>query len=53
MAVGYNPRIVTDGLLFINKKTWNDLSGNDNDGTLTNGPTYNNGGYLDFDLMIM
>jgi hypothetical protein len=31
--------------------TWTDLSGNGNNGTLTNGPTYNsgNGGYLLFD----
>ena len=62
MAVGYNPRIVTDGLLLAldagNTKsypgsgtTWSDLSGKDNDGTLTNGPTYNSadGGYFNFD----
>ena len=31
--------------------TWTDLSGNTNDGTLTNGPTYSsaNGGYFNFD----
>jgi hypothetical protein len=31
--------------------TWYDLSGNGNNGTLTNGPTYSsaNGGYIDFD----
>jgi len=62
MAVGYNPRIVTDGLVLAldagNTKsypgsgsTWSDLSGNGNDGTLTNGPTYSsdNGGYFSFD----
>ena len=62
MAVGYNPRIVTDGLVLAldagNTKsypgsgtTWTDLSGNDNDGTLTNSPTYNsnNGGSFAFD----
>jgi len=64
MAVGYNPRIVTDGLILAldagNTKsypgsgsTWTDLSGNGNTGTLTsmNGSNYNsaNGGYLDFD----
>ena len=39
MAVGYNPRIVTD------------LSGNGNNGTLVNGPTYSssNGGSISFD----
>ena len=29
--------------------SWYDLSGNDNTGTLTNGPTYNSGGYISFD----
>jgi len=53
MAVGYNPRIVTDGLVLAldagNTKsypgsgtTWTDLSGNGNNGTL-NGPTYSDG----------
>ena len=62
MAVGYNPKIVTDGLVLAldagNTKsypgsgtTWKDLSGNSNNGTLTNGPTYSSadGGYLNFD----
>ncbi len=62
MAFNYSPKIVTDGLVFAvdaaNKKsypgsgtTWKDLSGNGNDGTLTNGPTFNsgNGGYIEFD----
>ena len=62
MAVGYNPRIVTDGLVLAldagNTKsypgsgtTWTDLSGNGNNGTLTNGPTYDssNGGSIVFD----
>ena len=51
MALAHSPRIVTDGLVLAldaaNTKsypgsgsTWTDLSGNDNDGTLTNGPTY-------------
>jgi len=63
MAVGYNPRTVTDGLVLAldagNTKsypgsgtTWTDLSGNSNTGTLTSmdGSNYNsaNGGYLDF-----
>ena len=63
MAVGYNPRIVTDGLVIAldagNTKsypgsgtTWTDLSGKGNNGALTamNGNNYNsaNGGYLDF-----
>jgi len=62
MAVGYNPRIVTDGLVLAldagNTKSypgsgtaWNDLSGNSNNGTLTNGPTFDsgNGGSIVFD----
>ena len=62
MAVGYNPKIVTDGLVLAldaaNLKsysgsgtTWTDLSSNSNTGTLTNSPTYssNDGGYIDFD----
>jgi len=62
MAVGYNPRIVTDGLVLAldagNTKsypgsgtTWTDLSGNGNTGTLTNGPTFDsaNGGSIVFD----
>jgi len=61
MAVGYNPRIVTDGLVLAldagNTKsypgsgtTWTDLTGGNN-GTLINGPTYtsNNGGGIVFD----
>ena len=56
------PNIVTDGLVLAldaaNRKsypgsgtTWYDLSGNGNNGTLTNGPTFNqgNGGYWEFD----
>ena len=53
MGVGYNPKIVTDGLVMCldaaNKKsysgtgtTWRDLSGNNNNGTLTNSPTFLN-----------
>ncbi len=62
MAITYNPRIVTDGLVLCldagNTKsypgsgtTWTDLSGNGNTGTLTNGPTFNsaNGGSIGFD----
>jgi len=61
MAVGYNPKIVTDGLVLAldagNTKsypgsgsTWTDLSRNGNNATLI-GPTYSssNGGYLNFD----
>ena len=61
MAIAYNPRIVTSGLVLAldagNPKsypgsgtTWRDLSGRGNTGTLTNGPTYSsgNGGSLDF-----
>jgi hypothetical protein len=54
MAFSYSPRIVTDGLVFYvdaaNRKsyvsgdtTWNDLSGGDSNGTLTNGPTFDSG----------
>ena len=59
MTINYNPRIVTSGLVLhldaANPKsypgtgtTWNDLSGNRNNGTLINGPTFNggNGGYI-------
>ena len=62
MGIAYNPRIVTDGLVLAldagNTKsypgsgtTWTDLSGNGNNVTLTNGPTYssNNLGSLSFD----
>ena len=53
MAFNYLPKIVTDGLVFAvdaaNKKsypgsgtTWTDLAGNNN-GTLTNGPTFDSG----------
>lgn len=62
MSFAYSPKIVTDGLIFAvdagNTKsylgtgtTWKDLSGNGNDGTLTNGPTFDsaNGGSLVFD----
>ena len=61
MGVGYNPRIVTDGLVLCldaaNKRsypgsgtTWTDKVGG-NDGTLTNGPTFSsdNGGSVVFD----
>ena len=61
MAFNYSPKTVTDGLIFTvdaaNKKsypgsgtTWTDLAGNNN-GTLTNGPTFNSGdgGSIDFD----
>ena len=62
MSFHYSPKIVTDGLVFAvdaaNRKsyvdgsgTWYDLSGNGNDGTLTNGPTFDsgNGGSISFD----
>ena len=62
MAISYNPRTITDGLVLAldagNPKsypgsgtTWTDLSGNGNNGTLTNGPTYSsdNGGVVVFD----
>jgi hypothetical protein len=51
MAVGYNPRMVTNGLVLCidaaNRRsypgsgtTWTDLSGNGNNGTLVNSPTF-------------
>ena len=62
MAVNYNPRIVTNGMVFCldagNTKsypgsgtTWTDRSTVGNTGTLTNGPTYSsaNGGAIVFD----
>lgn len=62
MAFNYSPKIVTDGLVLYldaaNSKsyvsgstTWNDISRGGNNGTLTNGPTFNsaNGGSIVFD----
>ena len=62
MSLSHNPRIVTSGLVMLldaaNPKsypgtgtTWSDLSGNGNNGTLTNGPTYSsaNNGSIVFD----
>jgi hypothetical protein len=62
MSTLYSPKIVTDGLVLhldaANKKsysgsgtTWTDRSGSENNGTLTNGPTFDsaNGGGLTFD----
>ena len=62
MGSHYNPRIVTDGLVLHldaanvrsypgSGTTWTDLSGLGNNGTLTNGPTFNanNAGSIVFD----
>ena len=62
MATKYSPKIITNGLVLsldaANNKsyprsgtTWSDLSGNNNNGTLINGPTFNtdNMGYITFD----
>ena len=62
MATKYSPKTVTNGLVLsldaANTKsypksgtTWTDLSGNSNNGTLTNGPTFSavNGGCIVFD----
>jgi hypothetical protein len=62
MATAYSPLVVTDGLVMYldagNTKsypgsgtTWTDISRNGNNGTLTNGPTFNsaNGGSIVFD----
>ena len=61
MGTGYNPSIVTDGLVLCldaansrsypkSGTTWSDLAGSNN-GTLTNGPTFDagNGGSIVFD----
>jgi hypothetical protein len=62
MATSYSPSIVTDGLVLVldaanplsypgTGTTWSDLSGEGNNGTLTNGPTFDptNGGAISFD----
>jgi len=62
MATSYSPKIITDGLVLCldagdrksysgSGTTWTDRSGNGNNGTLTNGSTFNsaNGGSVDFD----
>ena len=62
MGLSHSPKIVTNGLVLAldaanNKSypgsgtTWSDLSGNNNTGTLTNGPTFSsaNGGSIVFD----
>ena len=62
MGLAHSPRIVTDGLILAldagNAKSypgsgtsWTDLSGKGNNGTLTNGPTFDsgNGGAIVFD----
>ena len=62
MAFGNGPRIVTNGLVLSldaadrnsypgSGTTWRDMSGNGNNGTLTNGPTFSsaNGGRIVFD----
>ena len=62
MAITYNPRIVTSGLVLCldaaNRKsypttgtTWTDLSGLGNTGTLVNTPTYNTSGYFTFSYL--
>jgi hypothetical protein len=64
MAYFHSPRISTDGLVLYldagNRKSyggsgivWKDLSGNDNNGTLTNGPTFDsgNGGTITIDTI--
>ena len=54
MSTKYSPKIITNGLVLsldaANNKsyprsgtTWTDLSGNSNTGTLTNGPSFNDG----------
>ena len=60
MATSGGPNIITDGLVLhldaANTKsysgggnTWSDLSGNGNDGTLINGPIFNENGTFTFD----
>ena len=61
MAYFTGPNIVTDGLVFLvdaasarsypgSGNTWYDLSGNNYDLTLTNGPIWNSAGYFDNDI---
>lgn len=62
MAFNYSPKVITDGLVLYldaantrsyisGSTTWSDLSRSENNGTLTNGPTFNsaNGGSIVFD----
>jgi hypothetical protein len=62
MSFNYSPKVVTSGLALCldaantrsyvsGSTTWNDLTGNFNNGTLTNGPTFNtgSGGSIVFD----
>ena len=61
MALAHSPKIVTDGLILClnggdqksyisgSGTTWTDRSGNSNNGTLTNGPTFNSEGYFELD----
>ena len=60
MGAAAGPNVVEDGIVLAldagNTKSypgsgtaWTDLSGNGNNGTLTNGPVYNSGGYFIFD----
>ena len=62
--LSHSPMIVTDGLVLCldagnvrsyprSGTSWNDLSGNSNNGTLINGPTFssNNGGSIVFDAV--
>lgn len=62
MAFSFSPKIVTNGLVLYldaanrnsyvsGSTTWNDISRSGNNGTLTNGPTFNsaNGGSIVFD----
>ena len=64
MGTVYQPKIVTDGLVLCldaadrksysgSGTTWTDRSGNINNGTLTNGPTFEseNGGIFNFDSL--
>jgi hypothetical protein len=59
MGVGYNPKVVRNGLvLFLdaaNRKsfantgtTWTDMSGSNNNGIIYNAPTYNSSGFITF-----
>jgi hypothetical protein len=59
MGISGGPDMIQDGLVLAlnaadknsypgSGTTWNDLSGNNNNGTLTNSPTYDNLGYFTF-----
>ena len=60
MATSYSPKIITDGLVLCldagdgksysgSGTAWSDRSGNGNNASLSNGPTFNSDGYFELD----